>query len=149
MLQAGVGCLPLDQAGEFLEPSQLGLVGGDHLPLPSLLLPVHGVHPVEVGGKEGGLLPPYPGADLQKHVLPFHRVFGAEEGAEGGLQPGQLLLGLGLLGLGQGPVLRILQEFFQPCQVRAGPLSYCCQASTRGAKSFCSRLSLATRSGSA
>ena len=117
MLQAGVGCLPLDQAGEFLEPSQLGLVGGDHLPLPSLLLPVHGVHPVEVGGKEGGLLPPYPGADLQKHVLPFHRVFGAEEGAEGGLQPGQLLLGLGLLGLGQGPVLRVLQEFFQPCQV--------------------------------
>ena len=28
-----------------------------------------------------------------------------------------MLVSLGLLGLGQGPVLRILQEFFQPCQV--------------------------------
>ena len=122
MLELGIGALPLHQAGQFLDAPQFRVADVVQLQLPALLLPVHGVHSVEVRRKKGRLLSPHPRTDLQKDVLSVHRVLGQKHLAEGLLQLVQLRLHLVVLRPGQLAALRVGEQVCKPRQLPLGPL---------------------------
>ena len=113
VLQPGVGPLPIDEEADLLKAPQLCLVEGDNLGLPALALGVGGVHPVEVVGEQGSLLPTGAAADFHNDVLPVVGVLGQQEQLQLLLQAGELypLLPDLLLGhLLQLPVGGLLQQ---------------------------------------
>ena len=79
VLQAAVGPLPLDRKAYLLDAPQLGFVQVQHLGPPAQPLDVHGVHPVEAAGKEGGLLAAGPGPYLDDDVLLVVGILGEEQ----------------------------------------------------------------------
>ena len=120
-LEPRPGPVPLDSEGDLLYPAQLCFAGGIDLHLPAPLFRVHGIHPGEGVGEQGGFLPPYPGPYLQDDVLAVVGILGQQEDFDLPLQPLYVLPGLGQFLLGQLPHLRVGQQLLRLRQIGPGP----------------------------
>ncbi len=69
VLQARIGPLALDAEDDFLETTDPGHVGTEGFGGPAVVLSVSGIHAVQIGGKQPGLVAPGPSPDLHDDVL--------------------------------------------------------------------------------
>lgn len=110
-LQAGKSACPLNRKGYFLYASKLCLTGRVHLTVPSLALGIHGVHPIEGVGKEGGLLSAYPGPYFHNNVFVIVGILWEEQYLQLPFQLWDVLHRLRIFLLGQFLHLRIRHQF--------------------------------------
>ena len=86
VLEPRPGVVALHHEGDLAQPAHVGLLAGEHLDLPLVLVGVALVHLEEVGGPEVGLFAALAAADLDDHVLAVVGVAGHEQLAQLGVE---------------------------------------------------------------
>ncbi len=99
--ERAVGVLAPDDENGLFQTVQSALAGGEHFDLPAFRLGVAGVHAIEVGGEQAGLVAASSGADLDDRRPIIQRVPRRQEIPEISLERRDATLELFHLGVRQ------------------------------------------------
>ena len=117
VLEPRVGALARDLKDHLFEPAHAGVVEAEHVGLPLFAFGIAGVHAIQVGGKDAGLVAAGPGPDLDDDVLLVVGILGQEQEPHLGVQRLHLRLQARDLRLGHLAHLRIVFHLHQLARI--------------------------------